>query len=103
VHRQGPVQAGTGHLGHLPCWGDAQIHFDVVSFKRCAGGSPTEVDMPADGDYVSFHCQPVSRDTQLRVCRRGLVQRNLSGYPGWWTPTAMTSRPRWQGKTLTHG
>jgi hypothetical protein len=32
-----------------------QIHFDVVSFKRCAGLGSSEVDLPTDGDYVAYH------------------------------------------------
>jgi hypothetical protein len=75
---------GNGAPGTVAVLGQApRIHFDVVSFKRCASGSPTEVDMPADGDYVAFHCQPVSRILNFAYGGAGSSNANLSGYPGW--------------------
>jgi len=80
----GAGAGGNGAPGTFAVLGETpKIHFDVVSFKRCAGGSPTEVDMPADGDYVSFHCQPVSRILNFAYAGAGSSSANLSGYPGW--------------------
>ncbi len=85
--RGAPSGAGAGANGApgtFAVLGEApKIHFDVVSFKRCASGSPTEVDMPADGDYVAFHCQPVSRILNFAYAGAGSSNANLSGYPGW--------------------
>ena len=39
--------------------------------------------MPADGDYVAFHCQPVSRILNFAYAGAGSSNANLSGYPGW--------------------
>jgi uncharacterized protein (TIGR03435 family) len=60
-----------------------QIHFDVVSFKRCAAGGSSKVDLPTDGDYVASHCQPVSRIISFAYAGATAVNFNLSGYPSW--------------------
>ena len=80
----GAGTGGNGAPGTFAVLGETpRIHFDVVSFKRCASGSPAEVDMPADGDYVAFHCQPVSRILNFAYAGAGSSNANLSGYPGW--------------------
>jgi hypothetical protein len=64
-----------------------QIRFDVVSFKRCAAApssaaSPSSaLDLPADGDSVADHCQPLSR--LLTFAYTGATPSSLSGYPTW--------------------
>ncbi len=73
----GGAQPGTFTvLGPQP-----QIHFDGVSFKRCAGVGSSEVDLPTNGDYVAYHCQPVSRI--IYFAYTGATAFNLSGYPSW--------------------
>jgi Protein of unknown function (DUF3738) len=63
--------------------GAPHIHFDVVSFKRCAGGGSTTVDLPTDGDYVASHCQPLLRMIDFAYTGAPALDRNLSGYPSW--------------------
>lgn len=60
-----------------------QIHFDMVSFKRCAGVGSSEVDLPKDGDYVAYHCQPVFRIIYFAYTGATPSNFNLSGYPSW--------------------
>ena len=60
-----------------------QIHFDVVSFKRCTAVGSSEVDLPTDGDYVANHCQPVSRIIYFAYTGATAFNVNLSGYPAW--------------------
>jgi hypothetical protein len=75
----GGAQHGTFTvLGAQP-----HIHFDVVSFKRCAGVGSSEVDLPTDGDYVAYHCQPVSRIISFAYPGATASHFNLSGYPSW--------------------
>jgi hypothetical protein len=59
------------------------IHFDVVSFKRCSSAGSSDVDLPADGDYVAYHCQPLSRMISFAYSGAATSNINLSGYPSW--------------------
>jgi len=75
----GGAQPGTFTvLGPQP-----QIHFDVVSFKRCASVGSSEVDLPTDGDYLAYHCQPVSRIIYFAYAGATAFHFILSGYPSW--------------------
>jgi hypothetical protein len=60
-----------------------RIHFDVVSFKPCAGGGSSKVDLPMDGDYVAYHCQPVFQVISFAYTGATASNFNLSGYPSW--------------------
>jgi hypothetical protein len=60
-----------------------QIHFDAVSFKRCAVTGSGDVDLPAGGDSVAFHCQPVSRIIDFAYAGAPAATLNRSGYPSW--------------------
>ncbi len=75
----GGVQPGTITVVGPP----PQIHFDVVSFKRCAGGGSDKVDLPTDGDYIAYHCQPVFRIIYFAYTGATAIDFNLSGYPSW--------------------
>jgi len=59
------------------------IHFDVVSWKRCAPGAKgnQRIDMPLDGDMVAYHCQPVRR--VIYFAYTGPAPFELSGHPSW--------------------
>jgi hypothetical protein len=59
------------------------IHFDEVSFKRCAGGGSSKVDLPTDGDYVAYHCQPVFRIISFAYTSASAINLKLSGSPSW--------------------
>jgi Protein of unknown function (DUF3738) len=75
----GGAQPGTFTvLGPQP-----QIHFDVVSFKRCAGVGSSEVDLPTDGDYVAYHCQPLFRIIYFAYTGATGLNFKLIGYPSW--------------------
>ncbi len=77
-----PANGGGAGPGPVTVVGPPpRIHFDVVSFKRCAGGDSSEVDLPADGDYVAYHCQPVFRI--INFAYTGAAAFILSGYPSW--------------------
>jgi uncharacterized protein (TIGR03435 family) len=41
------------------------------------------VDLPADGDYVAYHCQPLSRMISSAYAGGTTSNINLSGYPSW--------------------
>jgi uncharacterized protein (TIGR03435 family) len=62
-----------------------QIHFSAVSFQRCNGGiASTRVDLPMDGDYVAYHCQPMF--WILHFAYTGTTTSTLTlggGYPDW--------------------
>lgn len=73
------AQSGTVRVMGPP----PHIHFDVVSFKRCGGGASTNVDLPADGDYVADHCQPLSQMISFAYSDATTSNINLSGYPSW--------------------
>lgn len=60
-----------------------QIHFDGISFKRCAGAGSRDVDLPTDGDYVAYHCQPLFRIIYFAYTGATGSNFNLSGYPSW--------------------
>jgi uncharacterized protein (TIGR03435 family) len=60
-----------------------KIRFDVVSFKRCADEGSKKVDMPADGDYVAAHCQPVAQLIYFAYLSAMASNVNLSGNPSW--------------------
>ena len=75
----GGIQTGTFTVVGPP----PKIHFDVVSFKRCAGGGSDKVDLPTDGDYVAYHCQPVSRIIDFAYTGATAIHFGLSGYPSW--------------------
>jgi uncharacterized protein (TIGR03435 family) len=61
------------------------IHFDVVSFKRCPPDKEGngKVDQPSDGDYIAYHCELVSR--LVYFAYSGLVKiDDFNGdYPAW--------------------
>lgn len=80
-----PAGTDTGAPGIITVAGpQPEIHFDVVSFQRCAGAAgPSKVDLPADGDSVTYHCQPVYR--MLTFAYAGGEDFNLTGYPSWVT------------------
>ena len=79
-----PASAGGAQAGTFTVLGPPpQIHFDVVLFKGCAGVGSSEVDLPADGDYVAYHCQPVSRIIYFAYTGATALNFNLSGYPSW--------------------
>ena len=75
----------TGAPGIITVAGpQPDIHFEVVSFQKCAGGvSSTKVDMPADGDYVSYHCQPILQMISFAYSGGAASELNLTGYPAW--------------------
>jgi uncharacterized protein (TIGR03435 family) len=78
-----PANVPAGAPGIITVAGpQPDIHFDVVSFQKCAGGvSSSKVDLPADGDSVVYHCQPVSR--MLSFAYAGGEDFKLSGIPLW--------------------
>jgi Protein of unknown function (DUF3738) len=79
-----PASGGGAQPGTFTVVGPPpQIHFDVVSFKRCAGGGSSEVDLPMDGDSVACHCQPVFRIIYFAYTGATAFNFNLSGYPSW--------------------
>jgi hypothetical protein len=79
-----PASGGGDRPGTFTVVGPPpQIHFDVVSFKRCAGRGSSEVDLPTDGDYVAYHCQPVFRIIDFAYAGATAFNFNLSGYPSW--------------------
>ena len=79
-----PTSGGGAQPGTVTVVGPPpKIHFDVVSFKRCAGGGSGEVDLPTDGDYVAYHCQPVFRIIYFAYTGATAINFNLSGYPSW--------------------
>ena len=79
-----PASGGAAQPGTFTVVGPPpQIHFDVVSFKPCEGGGSSEVDLPTDGDYVAYHCQPVSRIIYFAYTGATAVKFSLSGYPSW--------------------
>jgi uncharacterized protein (TIGR03435 family) len=89
----------------------ADIHFDVVSFKRCPPDKEGngKVDQPLDGDYLAYHCEPLSRI--VRFAYGGLVKINdFDGdYPEWVetdhyefiAKVAPRDIPAWQKLSLT--
>ncbi|HEX9200481.1 MAG TPA: TIGR03435 family protein [Acidobacteriaceae bacterium] len=90
-----PSGAGRVNRASAPAGGDAagpgiivvapapKIRFDVVSFKRCADEGSKKVDMPADGDYVAAHCQPIAQLIYFAYVGATASNFNLSGYPLW--------------------
>ena len=79
-----PAGKGEAQSGTITVTGpQPHIRFDVVSFKRCAGGGSTNVDLPADGDSVAYHCQPVSRMISFAYSGATTSNINLSGSPSW--------------------
>lgn len=59
------------------------IHFDVVSFARCNTLGSTRIDLPLDGDYVAYHCQPVFRIIYFAYEGSTAGTLTLGGYPAW--------------------
>jgi uncharacterized protein (TIGR03435 family) len=41
------------------------------------------VDLPTDGDYVAYHCQPVFRIIYFAYAGADTSNFSLSGYPTW--------------------
>ncbi len=80
-----PANVPAGAPGIVTVAGpQPEIHFDVVTFQKCAGGvSSSKVDLPADGDYVSYHCQPVSQMISFAYAGGAASELNLTGYPSW--------------------
>jgi uncharacterized protein (TIGR03435 family) len=61
-----------------------QIHFDVVKFQLCNGGvASTKVDLPTDGDYIAYHCQPVFSIIHFAYTGTTAFTLTLGGYPEW--------------------
>jgi uncharacterized protein (TIGR03435 family) len=85
LKKSGAAGGDTGGAGIVTVEGPPpDIHFDVVSFQKCAGGvSSSKVDMPADGDFVSYHCQPVSQMISFAYAGGAAQDLNLTGYPSW--------------------
>lgn len=80
-----PASIPSGAPGIITVAGpQPEIHFDVVTFQKCAGAAgSSKVEMPADGDSVAYHCQPVYR--MLAFAYAGGSEFNLTGYPSWVT------------------
>jgi uncharacterized protein (TIGR03435 family) len=80
-----PARATAGAPGMVTVSGpQPDIHFDVVTFQRCADAAgPNKVDMPEGSDYVSYRCQAVFR--MLTFAYAGGDEFNLTGYPSWVT------------------
>ena len=58
------------------------IKFDTVSFKACKEGSGSKkVDLPLDGDFIAYECQPVYQ--LLYFAFSGPHPFTLTGEPGW--------------------
>jgi len=60
------------------------IKFDVVSFKLCKEGisrSNNRTIIPADGDFVGYHCKAVS--AVIRLAYTGAEPFRMSGEPAW--------------------
>jgi uncharacterized protein (TIGR03435 family) len=83
--KTGAARGDLGGAGIITVTGPPpDIHFDEVSFQKCAGGvSSTKVDMPADGDYVSYHCQPILQMISFAYSGGAASELNLTGYPAW--------------------
>jgi uncharacterized protein (TIGR03435 family) len=61
-----------------------EIHFNAVSFQRCNGGvASTKVELPMDGDYVAYHCQPVFWILHFAYTGTTTSTLTLGGYPDW--------------------
>jgi hypothetical protein len=79
-----PASGGGAQPGTVTVVGPPpHIHFDVVSFKRCAGEGSSKVDLPTDGDYVASNCQPVFGIIDFAYTGATASNFNLSGYPSW--------------------
>ncbi len=79
VNEDGAEAAAVAVEGPPP-----QIHFDVVKFQRCNGGvASTKVDLPADGDYIAYHCQPVFSIIHFAYTGTTAFTLTLGGYPEW--------------------
>jgi uncharacterized protein (TIGR03435 family) len=85
------------------------ITFDVVSFRRADHGGSSKVDMPADGDFIAYHGQPIN---QLIVFAYGGLKKDyftVSGEPAWATTdlyefqakVAHEDLATWKAMTLT--
>ncbi|HWG17350.1 MAG TPA: TIGR03435 family protein [Acidobacteriaceae bacterium] len=61
-----------------------KISFDIVSFKRCPPGKAgtTKVDLPMTGDYLAYHCEPLSRIIYFAYYGATKVY-SLDGVPPW--------------------
>jgi uncharacterized protein (TIGR03435 family) len=89
----------------------AKINFDVVSFKPCPPDKEGngKVDMPADTDYLAYHCETVSR--LIYFAYNGLVKiTDFEGVDAPWMDTdhyefiakvAPEDIPAWQKLDLT--
>jgi uncharacterized protein (TIGR03435 family) len=60
-----------------------EVHFDVVSFQRCAAAGSFKVDVPVDGDSVKCHCQPVSRILTFAYSSPAASEFRMTGAPAW--------------------
>lgn len=79
VNEDGAAAAAVAVEGPPP-----QIHFDVVKFQRCNGGvASTKVDLPADGDSIAYHCQPVFWIIHFAYTGTTAFTLTLGGYPDW--------------------
>lgn len=62
-----------------------KVSLDVVSFKPCAReqfGS-TKIDMPLDGDYIAYHCQPIGHLIYFAYVNAVSNFTLVKGYPSW--------------------
>jgi uncharacterized protein (TIGR03435 family) len=79
VNEDGAAAAAVAVEGPPP-----QIHFDVAKFQRCNGGvASTKVDLPADGDSIAYHCQPVFWIIHFAYTGTTAFTLTLGGYPDW--------------------
>jgi uncharacterized protein (TIGR03435 family) len=64
--------------------GPPQIHFESASFQRCNGGvASTKVDLPVDGNFIAYHCQPIFRILYSAYSGMTAFKLTLAGYPEW--------------------
>jgi uncharacterized protein (TIGR03435 family) len=63
----------------------ANIKFDVVSFRRCPPDQRgnSSVDSPANGDYLAYHCMPVSSLIYFAYLGALKVFSFQPGFPAW--------------------
>lgn len=81
------AQTPTVSVTRLGVVAPAALHvkFDVVIFKPCKAedrGS-SKVDLPLDGDYIAYHCQPIYRIVYFAYTGATDYTFKLSGYPAW--------------------
>jgi uncharacterized protein (TIGR03435 family) len=76
----------------IPLGSDGKtLTFDVVSFRRTQAYGSAHVDMPAEGDSLSYHGQPISRIIYFAYFTVG---QKIEGTPDW----ADTERYDFQAK-----